>query len=99
MAAETIDRQKQLLNGFRRYHSVYNHCHGPDGLGSSFGPSLVDTPPEPQRFRTAVIEGVRGTSGVMNGFGDNADVMKHLDEILAYVDARARGELGRGRPR
>jgi hypothetical protein len=46
-----------------------------------------------------VIEGVRGTSGVMNGFGDNADVMKHLDEILAYVDARARGELGRGRPR
>lgn len=87
-----------LLNGYRRYHSVCNHCHGPDGLGSSFGPSLIDTIPDPERFRHNVREGARGAKGVMNGFADNADVMQHLEAILAYIDARARGELGRGRP-
>ncbi len=99
IAEETVERSKLLLNGFRRYHSVCNHCHGPDGLGSSFGPSLVDAPPDPEAFRAVVINGARGSSGVMKGFGDNADVMEHLDAILAYIDARARGELGRGRPR
>ena len=28
-------------NGFRRYHAGCNHCHGPDGIGSTFAPSLV----------------------------------------------------------
>jgi mono/diheme cytochrome c family protein len=32
----------RTYNGYRRYHAVCNHCHGPDGMGSSFGPSLVD---------------------------------------------------------
>ena len=30
------------FSGFRRYHSDCHVCHGPDGLGSSFGPALVD---------------------------------------------------------
>lgn len=29
-------------NGFRRYHTACNYCHGPDGLGSTFAPSLVE---------------------------------------------------------
>jgi mono/diheme cytochrome c family protein len=28
----------------RRYHARCNHCHGPDGVGSTFGPSLVEGP-------------------------------------------------------
>ena len=92
-------RPKLLLDGFRRYHSVCNHCHGPDGLGSSFGPSLIDEPPDPDRFKTAVLDGVRGPGGIMKGFAGNPNVTGYLDAILAYVDARARGELGRGRPR
>ena len=32
----------QTYNGFRRYHSSCNHCHGPDGIGSTFGPALID---------------------------------------------------------
>ena len=91
--------KQDLLNGYRRYHSVCNHCHGPDGLGSSFGPSLVQTPPDPAGFRAAVRDGARGQSGVMKGFAENADVMQHLDAILAYVEARSTGKLGRGRPR
>ena len=30
---------KRTYNGFRRYNAGCNHCHGPDGVGSSFGPS------------------------------------------------------------
>ena len=30
----------------RRYTAVYNHCHGPDGVGGSFGPSLIEAPPD-----------------------------------------------------
>ncbi len=29
-------------NGFRRYHADCHVCHGPDGLGSSFGPALTE---------------------------------------------------------
>jgi mono/diheme cytochrome c family protein len=32
-------------NGFQRYHAGCNHCHGPDGMNSTFGPSLVDEYP------------------------------------------------------
>jgi len=94
-----MSNKKLILNGFRRYHSVCNHCHGPDGLGSSFGPSLIDEPPDEDAFKRVVIEGVKGPSGVMKGFAENRDVMQHLDAIYAYIAARASGELGRGRPR
>ncbi len=96
---EDADRAKLLLNGYRRYHSVCNHCHGPDGLGSSFGPSLIDEPPHSERFRTSVRNGVRGAKGVMKGYAENADIMKHLDAIYAYIEARSTGQLGRGRPK
>ena len=32
----------RTYNGFRRYNAACNHCHGPDGAGSTFAPSLVD---------------------------------------------------------
>jgi mono/diheme cytochrome c family protein len=32
----------RTYNGFRRYNAACNHCHGPDGAGSIFAPSLVD---------------------------------------------------------
>ena len=44
-------------NGFRRYHTSCNHCHGSDGLGSTFGPSLVNRLPEIEMFRRIVREG------------------------------------------
>src|SRR3546814_11733943 len=30
-------------SGYRRYHSECHTCHGPDGLGSSFGPNLTQS--------------------------------------------------------
>jgi mono/diheme cytochrome c family protein len=85
-------------NGYRRYHAGCNHCHGPDGLGSSFGPSLVDVPLDADAFRAVVREGrVNGTS-VMKGYAADANVEPYVDDIYAYLRARADGALGRGRP-
>jgi hypothetical protein len=34
----------------------------------------------------------------MPPFGDNETVMAHVDDIWRYLNARADGALGRGRP-
>jgi mono/diheme cytochrome c family protein len=85
-------------NGYRRYHAGCNHCHGPDGLGSSFGPSLVDVPLEAAAFRKIVLEGRINGNSVMKGFAADGNVEPYVDDIYAYVRARADGALGRGRP-
>lgn len=68
-------------------------------MGTSFGPSLIDAEPDEVAFKSAIRDGVKTASGVMKGFKDNPDVMARIDDIYAYIAARARGDLGRGRPR
>lgn len=91
-------------NGFRRYHSMCHTCHGPDALGSSFGPSLVESlrTLTYSQFGSVVITGRTtnraGTSYVMPSFAGNRDVMEYLDDIYAYLKARSDGALKRGRP-
>jgi len=88
----------RTYNGFRRYHAGCNHCHGSDALGSSFGPSLIDAPLEAAAFRDVVRNGRRNGSSVMKGFAGDANVEPYLDDIYAYLQARADGAIGRGRP-
>lgn len=88
-----------MQEGYRRYQAVCGHCHGPDGVGSSFAPGLIDPLPSHDDFSTAVLDGVRGQKGTMRGFADDPNVAPYLDDIYAYLAARATGELGRGRPR
>ena len=88
----------RTYNGFRRYHAGCNHCHGADGLGSMFGPSLVDGLPDVQAFRRIVRDGRSNGPSVMNGFADDPNVAPYVDDIYAYLQARADGVLGRGRP-
>ncbi len=91
-------------NGFRRYHGICFTCHGPDGLGSSFGPSLVESlrTLTYSQFGSVVITGRTtnraGTTFVMPSFAGNRDVMEYLDDIYAYLKARSDGALKRGRP-
>ena len=91
-------------SGFRRYHSDCHVCHGPDGLGSSFAPSLVDSlkTMSYDDFADVVINGREnvGTSdqNKMPPFGLNPNVSCYLDDIYVYLKARSDGAIDRGRP-
>lgn len=93
-------------SGFRRYHSECHVCHGPDGEGSTYAPSLRESIASGEIdydhfFETVVngreVEGAVGES-VMPAFGTNPNVMCYLDDIFVYLRARAQGDLPRGRP-
>jgi mono/diheme cytochrome c family protein len=89
---------ERTYNGFKRFHAGCNHCHGQDGMGSTFGPSLVDGLPDIETFRRIVRNGTSNGASVMKGFGGDPNVAPYEDDIYAYLQARAEGRLGRGRP-
>ena len=88
-----------ILNGYRRYNASCNHCHGPDGVGSSFGPGLIEEPLSAEAFRDAVLMGRSSGLSVMKGFAKDPNVEPYVADIYAYLRARAEGRVGRGRPR
>jgi methanol metabolism-related c-type cytochrome len=91
-------------SGFRRYHAECHVCHGPDGMGSTYAPALVDSLKKLnyQQFVEVVIQGRQnvntGSQNVMPSFGTNNNVACYLDDIYVYLRARADGALERGRP-
>ena len=88
-------------SGYMIYTAKCMPCHGPDGLGSSFAPSLVRAAQRRTfgRFTETVRDGRSLLPGkVMPAFADDQQVMAHLDDIWRYLQARADGALGRGRP-
>lgn len=90
------------FRGYEAYSRSCAACHGPDGVGSSFAPSLVRAAERRtyEEFARTVTEGQEIQPGqVMPSFADDAYVMEHLPYIYSYMKARADGELGRGRPR
>jgi methanol metabolism-related c-type cytochrome len=95
---------KKTFNGWRRYTESCLRCHGPDGAGSSYAPSLVDSVKTmtQDEFNDIVVNGRTNVSAasenVMPPFGEVEDVVSYLDDIWAYLKARADGVLGRGRP-
>jgi methanol metabolism-related c-type cytochrome len=95
---------KKTFNGWRRYTESCLRCHGPDGAGSSYAPSLVDSVKHmtQDQFNEIVVNGRTNVNAasenVMPPFGEVEDVVAYLDDIWAYLRARADGVLGRGRP-
>ena len=95
---------KRTFNGWRRYTESCLRCHGPDGAGSSYGPDLVDSVKHmtQDEFNEVVVNGRTNVNAantsVMPPFGEVEDVVTYLDDIWAYLKARADGVLGRGRP-
>jgi len=96
---------KSTYNGYRRYGDSCLRCHGPDGLGSSYAPNLVESLKRlsQDQFNEIVINGKNEVSTsqqlVMPSFGMVEDVVLYLGDIYAYLKARSDGALGRGRPR
>jgi mono/diheme cytochrome c family protein len=85
-------------NGFRRYNAVCSHCHGQDGVGSSFAPSLVNGLLDIDTFRHVVLDGLVAGTSIMKGFANDPNVAPYVGDIYAYLQARNDGALGRGRP-
>lgn len=92
---------KSTYVGWRMYHASCNHCHGQDGLGGSFAPSLVDSSAgtrDYNRFKDITQNGYSGQVGVMPAYKDNPNINDKIDSIYAYLKARTDGVLPRGRP-
>ena len=92
------------FSGFRRFNSECFVCHGPDGVGSTFAPALIDSLKTMtyEQFLDTVTNGKQEVNTAvqkkMPAFGTNPNVMCYLDDIYAYLKARSDGALGRGRP-
>ena len=88
------------FNGYRRYHASCHVCHGPDGLGSSFGPALIDTLKiQPfEQFLEVVVNGKQTGEKKMPALGTDFNVMCYINDIYAYLKARSDNAIGRGRP-
>jgi methanol metabolism-related c-type cytochrome len=91
-------------DGYRRFNSICETCHGFDGEGSSFGPRLVDSLKRIpyDQFVSVVANGKKDVNTaqnlVMPALGADPNVMCYIDDIYTYLRARADGKLGRGRP-
>jgi methanol metabolism-related c-type cytochrome len=92
------------FSGFRRYHSECHVCHGPDGEGSTYAPALKDSAirMDYYDFVDVVVNGRQAVDAahqqVMPAFGENANVMCYLDDIIIYLKARGADAIPRGRP-
>jgi len=92
------------FSGYRRFNSDCYVCHGPDGVGSSYAPALVDSLKnmDYSTFLSIVAEGRKnlsaGNEKVMPAFGDNKNVYCYMDDLYVYLRARAVGGLPRERP-
>ncbi len=87
--------------GYTVYSRACMACHGPDGLGSSFAPSLIQAAERRsfEEFAQTIAEGREIQPGqVMPSFADDLYVMSNLVNVWSYLKARADGGLGRGRP-
>nr|WP_183501410.1 c-type cytochrome, methanol metabolism-related [Methylobacterium brachythecii] len=92
------------MSGYLRYNSNCIVCHGPDGAGSTYAPSLVDAlkTDDFSTFSGIVAGGKKDVSSsqnlVMPAFADNKNVMCYLTDIYTYLRGRSDGVIGRGRP-
>jgi methanol metabolism-related c-type cytochrome len=91
-------------SGYRRYHAECHVCHGPDGLGSSYAPPIMESIKRLtySDFLEIVASGRQNVSqsqqNVMPAFGTNLNVMCYIDDLYVYLRARAQGDIPRGRP-
>lgn len=87
-----------VYEGYKRYHAECHTCHGPNGLGSTFGPALAETMKGSSyaQFKEIVAKGKASAEKAMPGFANNPNVMCYVDSIYVYLKARADGKLAAG---
>ena len=85
--------------GWRAYHAECHVCHGPDAMGGSWAPNLMQSMQDGLDYYDwfEVIANGRGeaegaqSGNVMPAFGMNPNVAPHINDIYRYVKARADG--------
>ncbi len=96
---------QHTFNGYRRYGESCHRCHGPDGAGSSYAPSLTESLKHLSYddFVGVIINGrqnvTKAQNNVMPAFGTTEDVVLYIDDIYGYLKARSDDKLPRGRPK
>jgi len=96
---------QHTFNGYRRYGESCMRCHGPDGAGSSYAPTLTESLKHMtyEQFAETVINGrqnvTKSSNNVMPSFGTTEDVVNYMDDIYGYLKARSDEKLPRGRPK
>ena len=96
---------QHTFNGYRRYGESCLRCHGPDGAGSSYAPSLTESLKKMsyEDFTNTIVNGrqnvTKSQNNVMPAFGTTEDVVLYLDDIYGYLKARSDDKLPRGRPK
>jgi mxaJ protein len=92
----------KTYSGWIRYSAFCQQCHGIGGIGSGIAPDLTQAVKDlnKRQFETIVSCGLKGNlgTGVMPAWGDNPNIKPYLDNLWAYLSARAHGVLGAGRP-
>jgi methanol metabolism-related c-type cytochrome len=90
--------------GYLQYGANCLVCHGPDALGSSYAPNLTESLKSLSYAEVygIIVSGKRDVSSsqdlVMPAWGNNKNVMCHINAIYVYLRARSDGAVGRGRP-
>jgi len=92
--------------GYKRYTANCMPCHGPDGMGSSFAPPLVESLKklDYSAFSGIVASGQQNkwnTAGnsIMPAWGTDLNVMCYMDYIYVYLRGRSDGAIDRGEPK
>jgi len=101
-SAKACKVDKNTYVGWRSYSTNCQVCHGGSGLGSTFAPNLMDRfnkqGVDYTRFKEVVTNGYTGQIGAMPAWEKNKGVMKDLDNLYRYLQARADDKLPKGRP-
>lgn len=88
--------------GWQQYSLQCARCHGEDGQGTSFGPSLLvalrpdGSVPNREQFLTILTEG-REDKGMPSAGKLGLDSL-YFDGMYAYLQGRSAGRLHGGRP-
>jgi methanol metabolism-related c-type cytochrome len=93
--------------GFTRYSAECLRCHGPDGMGSTYAPALIDSLKNLSYmdFYGIVASGKNNVSSsqnlVMPAEGNNKNVMCFIEEIYTYLarPSMLSSRLGLKRPK
>ena len=97
-------RDFATYKGWRAYHAECHVCHGPDAMGSTYAPSLMESVKNGLSYDdwfNVIINGRGEAEGaqkgnVMPAFGTNTNVAPHVEDMFRYVKARADGKIRRG---